>query len=92
MDPQSGAKVVVKNGRYGPYATDGETNASLPRDMEPEALTLEQALEMLESKRKNPPKKRTRKKSTKKTSARKKTTRKMKPTRKKTTRRSTPGS
>jgi DNA topoisomerase-1 len=86
-DPLTGTKIVIKNGRYGPYATDGETNASLPRDMEPDALTLEQASEMLGEKRKNPPKKRTRKKSTPKTSARKKTTRK-KSTRKKTTRRS----
>lgn len=45
--PESGAEVKVLAGRFGPYATDGEVNASLPRDVPPEALTLEQALALL---------------------------------------------
>ncbi|MEO1085800.1 MAG: topoisomerase C-terminal repeat-containing protein, partial [Acidobacteriota bacterium] len=48
--------VNVLEGRYGPYVTDGETNASLPRGTDPESVTPEQALELLE-KRRNAPKK-----------------------------------
>ena len=42
-------KTVVKllDGRYGPYVTDGKTNASLTKDEDPDALTLERALELL---------------------------------------------
>ena len=48
--------VNVLEGRYGPYVTDGETNASLPRGTDPESVTPEMALELLE-KRRNAPKK-----------------------------------
>jgi DNA topoisomerase-1 len=34
-------------GRYGPYVTDGTTNASLPKDASPDQLTMEQAVELL---------------------------------------------
>ena len=49
------ASPVTKNpvqllaGRFGPYVTDGETNASLPRGMNPEELTLEYALSLLKT-------------------------------------------
>jgi DNA topoisomerase-1 len=46
-NPQTGATVKLLSGRYGPYVTDGEVNASLPRDASPEAITLEEALELL---------------------------------------------
>jgi DNA topoisomerase-1 len=42
-DPASGKSVVVKEGRFGPYVTDGETNASLRGGDTPEAITLERA-------------------------------------------------
>jgi DNA topoisomerase-1 len=45
--PKGGAPVNVLAGRYGPYVTDGTTNASLPKGMTPEAVTMEQAAELL---------------------------------------------
>ena len=83
-DPTTKADIVVKDGRFGPYVTDGEYNASLPRDLTPESITLERAAEMLAEKRAAGPPKRRKKTTRKKTSA-KKTTRK-KTTKKKTTR------
>jgi DNA topoisomerase-1 len=50
-DPTSGKPLVVKDGRFGPYVTDGETNASLRRGDEPESLTVERALELLAERR-----------------------------------------
>ena len=45
--PKGGAPVNVLAGRYGPYVTDGTTNASLPKGTTPEAVTMEQAAELL---------------------------------------------
>ncbi len=50
-DPQSGRPLVVKDGRFGPYVTDGETNASLRRGDTPDAITLERAVELLAERR-----------------------------------------
>jgi DNA topoisomerase-1 len=50
-DPVSGKAVVVKEGRFGPYVTDGETNASLSRTDDPESVTIERAAELLAEKR-----------------------------------------
>ena len=50
-DPQSGKTLVVKDGRFGPYVTDGETNASLRRGDSPEAITVERAVELLAERR-----------------------------------------
>ncbi|MFC7529483.1 type I DNA topoisomerase [Actinoplanes sp. GCM10030250] len=50
-DPATKKPLVIKDGRFGPYVTDGEYNASLRRDQTPEELTLEQASEMLAEKR-----------------------------------------
>ena len=59
-DPASGKPVVVKDGRFGAYVTDGETNATLRRTDTVEALTLERAAELLAEKRaKGPAPKRT---------------------------------
>jgi DNA topoisomerase-1 len=59
-DPGSGKPLVVKSGRFGPYVTDGETNASLRTGDDPESLTMERALELLAERRaKGPAKKRT---------------------------------
>ena len=50
-DPQSGKALVIKDGRFGPYVTDGETNASLRRGDSPEAITVERAVELLAERR-----------------------------------------
>jgi DNA topoisomerase-1 len=50
-DPASGKSLVVKDGRFGPYVTDGETNASLRRGDTPEGITLERAVELLAERR-----------------------------------------
>jgi DNA topoisomerase-1 len=50
-DPVTEKPMVIKEGRFGPYVTDGEYNASLRRGQTPEDLTVEQASEMLAEKR-----------------------------------------
>jgi DNA topoisomerase-1 len=50
-DPQTEREVIVKDGRFGVYVTDGETNATLRRGDAVEILTLERALELLAGRR-----------------------------------------
>ncbi|HET7745352.1 MAG TPA: type I DNA topoisomerase [Gaiellaceae bacterium] len=50
-DPATGRPIVVKDGRFGPYVTDGETNASLRRGDSVEAITPERATELLAERR-----------------------------------------
>ncbi|HEU5109681.1 MAG TPA: DNA topoisomerase, partial [Micromonosporaceae bacterium] len=50
-DPLTEKPLVIKDGRFGPYVTDGETNASLRRAQSVESLTVEEASEMLAEKR-----------------------------------------
>ncbi|WP_030615889.1 type I DNA topoisomerase [Streptomyces sclerotialus] len=74
-DPVSEKPVVVKDGRFGPYVTDGETNATLRRDDDVETITPERGYELLAEKRaKGPAKKKTAKKAPAKKTAAKKTT------------------
>ncbi len=62
--PTSGGEVKLMAGRYGPYVTDGTTNATLPRDKQPEALTAEEAMTLIDEKAaKGPVKKGGRKKT-----------------------------
>jgi DNA topoisomerase-1 len=51
VDPVSGQPMVVKEGRFGPYVTDGETNASLRKDDSIEELTDQRASELLQDRR-----------------------------------------
>jgi DNA topoisomerase-1 len=48
---KDGTTFKVLAGRYGPYVTDGTTNASIPKGANPESLTFEQAVELLEARR-----------------------------------------
>jgi len=71
-DPASGEPIVVKEGRFGAYVTDGTTNATLRKDDDPASVTLERAAELLEARRlAGPPAKRTAKKAAAKKSTRK---------------------
>ncbi len=50
-DPASGKPIVLKEGRWGPYVTDGETNASLRKGDLVESMTLQRAVELLAERR-----------------------------------------
>ncbi|HEY7189714.1 MAG TPA: type I DNA topoisomerase [Vicinamibacterales bacterium] len=52
---ENGSTIKLLSGRYGPYVTDGTTNASIPRNTSPEALTFAQAQELLAARRDAPP-------------------------------------
>ena len=57
-DPSTGQKMVIKDGRFGPYVTDGQSNASLRKGDSVEELTDDRASELLAERRaKAPPKK-----------------------------------
>ena len=58
---ETGESLILKDGRYGPYITDGKVNASLPREIDVEKLTLEEAIELINKKRAAPPRKKRRK-------------------------------
>lgn len=71
-DPTNDKPVVVKDGRFGPYITDGETNVTVPRGEDPATLTAARAFELLAAKRAKgpaPKRKTTRRKSTAKKKA-----------------------
>ena len=55
-DPSTKKAVRLMDGRYGPYVTDGSTNASLGKDLEPDGLTLEVAIELIRVREKAPKK------------------------------------
>ncbi|MDU5232183.1 type I DNA topoisomerase [Actinomyces sp.] len=83
LDPVSQKKVTVKDGRWGPYITDGTTNISVPSSESVEGLSEERAFELLAEKRAKGPAKRPARKTTTKKKATRKTTAK-KPAAKKT--------
>ena len=70
-DPASGKQMVVKEGRFGPYVTDGETNASLRKGDSVEEITTERGSELLAERRAKGPTKKATKKAVKKTAAKK---------------------
>jgi DNA topoisomerase-1 len=71
-DPATGKPMVIKDGRFGPYVTDGETNASLRKGDEVAAITPERGAELLAERRAAAPAPRTRKAPTKTTGTAKK--------------------
>jgi len=75
-DPTSGRPMIIKDGRFGAYVTDGEINATLRRQDDPETITTARAAELLAEKRaKGPaPKRPTRKATAKKSTTRKQST------------------
>ncbi len=74
--PETGDEIEVLKGRYGPYITDGNINAPVPNEVEPEEVTLDQAVTALAEKaaKGGTKKKSSRKKSTAKKSSAKKST------------------
>jgi len=49
VHPESGAKLQIKSGRFGPYVTDGVVNASVPKGTDPATLTVDRAVELLKA-------------------------------------------
>jgi DNA topoisomerase-1 len=72
-DPASGRPMIIKEGRFGAYVTDGETNATLRRHDNAESITAERAAELLAEKRAKGP---TQKRPVRRTAAKKATARK----------------
>ena len=85
-DPNSQRPIVIKDGRFGPYVTDGETNVTVPKGRTVEEIDHETAVEMLAIKRaKGPAPKRTTKKTTTKKTTTKTTSQKTSTNKAKTT-------
>jgi DNA topoisomerase-1 len=76
-DPVSEGVITLREGRFGHYVTDGETNASLRKEDDPNSITPERAQELLQLRREaGPSKKKAKKKTTKKSAAKKTTAKK----------------
>ena len=92
--PETGEPVNVLDGRYGPYVKHEKTNATIPNGIEPQDVTLEQALVWIAEREKKAPRKKkaTKKKATKKKATKKATKKKTakKATKKKTTKKAAP--
>ncbi|MGN6428292.1 MAG: type I DNA topoisomerase [Leifsonia sp.] len=82
-DPVSGKPIKVKDGRFGPYVTDGETNATIPRGETVDEVDFDRAVQLLADKRAKGPAKKGAKRTT--AAAGSKTTTAKKPAAKKTT-------
>lgn len=90
-DPASERQMVVRDGRWGPYVTDGETNASLRTGDDPQTITVERAAELLAERRaRGPAKKRSAKKAAKKKAAKKAASKKKAATKKKAAKKKAP--
>ena len=63
--PDTGEDLLIKDGRYGPYLSDGKFNVALKGDLTPEKITIEQAVDLINQKRLTPSKKRKKRKKKK---------------------------
>jgi DNA topoisomerase-1 len=93
--PEDGKDITVRSGRYGPYVKHGTTNATLPKDITPEEITLDEALGLIAARVAKGPAKKPVKKAAAKPAAAKKAkaadaTEKKKPTAKKSTAKKAP--
>ena len=70
--PRTEAEIKLMEGRYGPYVTDGTTNATLPKTIEQDALTLEEAAQLIDARAAAAPAKKGKKKAPAKKPAAKK--------------------
>jgi DNA topoisomerase I len=71
-DPATGKPMVIKDGRFGPYVTDGETNASLRKGDDVASISVQRAAELLADRRAAPPAARRRSSTTRASTSRKK--------------------
>ena len=81
--PRTEAEIKLMEGRYGPYVTDGTTNATLPKTLEQDALTLEEAAQLIDARAAAAPAKKGKKKAPAKKAAAKKPAAKKAPAKKK---------
>ena len=81
--PETGAEMKIMEGRFGAYVTDGTTNATLPKSADPQAMTIEEAVELLAIRAAKGPGIARKKKAAPKKAAAKKPTAKKKPAAKK---------
>jgi DNA topoisomerase I len=61
--PRTDAEIKLMEGRFGPYVTDGTTNATLPKSISPNELTLEEAAQLIDARAAMPPKGKVKKKA-----------------------------
>lgn len=85
VSPITEKEIRILEGRFGPYITDGETNASVPRGTDPKEVGFESALDLLAERAARGPTKKKKKKAAKKKKATKKKATKKKATKKKAT-------
>ncbi|MEG8037985.1 type I DNA topoisomerase [Sphingomonas sp. LR60] len=80
--PRTEAEIKLMEGRYGPYVTDGTTNATLPKTIAPDQLTLEEAAQLIDDRAAAAPAGKTKKKAPAKKAAAKKPAAKKAPAKK----------
>ena len=51
LGEHNGNQLVIKDGRYGIYITDGKVNATLPKDLDYKSVDLKQAIELINNKK-----------------------------------------